>query len=97
MEQPVPQSPSPVAATQEPAAAVAPVISAPVFPAAAVKMADDATLARMPLAAFAASTVPGAPKMADFGLSMGSIGSDVYPAELPTSTGWSPTAAPTAR
>jgi hypothetical protein len=83
MEQPVPQAPSPVAATQEPAVAVAPVITAPVFPAAAVNMADNATLARMPLGAFESSTVPGAPKMADLGLSLGSIGSDVYPAEAP--------------
>ncbi|HTK65670.1 MAG TPA: esterase-like activity of phytase family protein [Pseudonocardia sp.] len=83
MEQPVPQSPSPVAATQEPAALVAPVVTAPAFPAAVAKMAGNATLARMPLSSFEASTVPGAPKLADFGLSLGSIGSDVYPADAP--------------
>lgn len=82
MERPI-AAPSPVAATQQPAAAVAPVVAAPVFPAVAVTMASDSTLARMPLSSFEAATVPGAPKMADFGLSMGSIGSDVYPAEAP--------------
>jgi hypothetical protein len=82
MERPIPQQPSPVAATQQ-VVAVAPVITAPLFPAATARMADDSTLARMPLSSFEAATVPGAPKMADFGLSMGSIGSDVYPAEAP--------------
>jgi hypothetical protein len=62
---------------------MAPVVTAPVFPAAAVSMTDNATLARMPLGTYEASTVPGAPKLADFGLTLGSIGSDVYPAEAP--------------
>jgi hypothetical protein len=66
-----------VAATQ----AAPPPIAPLAMPVASVALTQDALLPRTPLADFAGQTVPSVGRYNDHGIALGSIGSDIFPAE----------------